>query len=142
MNNPIPIKKDKSLNLIPLTKDRRFGTDGIRGPVDSTMNPLFVTKLGWAAGAVLLEEVDQIDDPEDKKEQPPENLLIEPDMPSDDEEQKQKEASAVGAAGAPSGKLAGSTSPLGRDSSYPAKKKKKKKAAAPSGGLNWYLPKK
>ena len=41
---------------MPLGKDRRFGTDGIRGPVDSTMNPLFVTKLGWAAGTVLLEE--------------------------------------------------------------------------------------
>ena len=39
-----------------LTKDRKFGTDGIRGPVDSTMNPLFVTKLGWAAGCVLKEE--------------------------------------------------------------------------------------
>ena len=36
-----------------LTNDRRFGTDGIRGPVDTTMNPLFVTKLGWAAGATL-----------------------------------------------------------------------------------------
>ena len=39
-----------------LRKDRKFGTDGIRGPVDSTMNPLFVTKLGWAAGSVLKEE--------------------------------------------------------------------------------------
>ena len=39
-----------------LTKDRKFGTDGIRGPVDSTMNPLFVTKLGWASGSVLKEE--------------------------------------------------------------------------------------
>ena len=39
-----------------LSKDRKFGTDGIRGPVDSTMNPLFVTKLGWAAGSVLKEE--------------------------------------------------------------------------------------
>ena len=39
-----------------MSEDRRFGTDGIRGPVDSTMNPLFVTKLGWAAGTVLLEE--------------------------------------------------------------------------------------
>jgi len=39
-----------------LSRDRRFGTDGIRGPVDSTMNPLFVTKLGWAAGSVLKEE--------------------------------------------------------------------------------------
>tara|TARA_A100000164_G_C21658877_1_gene653941 strand:- start:127 stop:429 length:303 start_codon:yes stop_codon:yes gene_type:complete len=91
--------------------------------------------------AVLLEEVDQIDDPEDKKEQPPENLLIEPDMPN--EEEDQKEASAIGAAGAPSGKLAGSTAPLGRDATYPAKKRKKKrKASAPSGGASWYLPKK
>ena len=57
MTNPIPIKKDQSLRALrPLSEDRRFGTDGIRGPVDSTMNPLFVTKLGWAAGTVLLEE--------------------------------------------------------------------------------------
>ena len=39
-----------------LRQDRKFGTDGIRGPVDSTMNPIFVTQLGWAAGSVLLEE--------------------------------------------------------------------------------------
>jgi len=56
MTNPIPIKKDQSLSLMPLSEDRRFGTDGIRGPVDTTMNPLFVTKLGWAAGTILLEE--------------------------------------------------------------------------------------
>ena len=56
MSNSIPIKKDHSTNLSSLSKERRFGTDGIRGPVDSTMNPLFVTKLGWAAGTVLLEE--------------------------------------------------------------------------------------
>ena len=56
MSNLIPIKKDQSSIDLPLSKDRRFGTDGIRGPVDSTMNPLFVTKLGWAAGTVLLEE--------------------------------------------------------------------------------------
>ena len=56
MTNPIPIKKDQSISLMPLSKDRRFGTDGIRGPVDTTMNPLFVTKLGWAAGTILLEE--------------------------------------------------------------------------------------
>jgi len=56
MTNPIPIKKDQPVSLIPLSKDRRFGTDGIRGPVDTTMNPLFVTKLGWAAGTILLEE--------------------------------------------------------------------------------------
>tara|TARA_Y100000748_G_C15478270_1_gene481717 strand:+ start:430 stop:1794 length:1365 start_codon:yes stop_codon:yes gene_type:complete len=56
MSKPIPIKKDQSFTLLPLSNDRRFGTDGIRGPVDSTMNPLFVTKLGWAAGTILLEE--------------------------------------------------------------------------------------
>ena len=56
MTNAIPIKKDQSVSLMPLSNDRRFGTDGIRGPVDTTMNPLFVTKLGWAAGTVLLEE--------------------------------------------------------------------------------------
>ena len=50
MSDPIPIKKELSSLL---SKDRRFGTDGIRGPVDSTMNPLFVTQLGWAAGTVL-----------------------------------------------------------------------------------------
>ena len=56
MSNLIPIKKHSSVNRNDLTQDRRFGTDGIRGPVDTTMNPLFVTKLGWAAGTVLLEE--------------------------------------------------------------------------------------
>jgi len=56
MSNLIPIKKNQTSNLLPLRRDRRFGTDGIRGPVDSTMDPLFVAKLGWAAGTVLLEE--------------------------------------------------------------------------------------
>ena len=36
--------------------DWRFGTDGIRGPVESNMNPLFMVKLGWAAGKILKEE--------------------------------------------------------------------------------------
>ena len=53
MSSPIPLKPSDSLTLRP---DRKFGTDGIRGPVDSTMNPIFVTQLGWAAGSVLLEE--------------------------------------------------------------------------------------
>ena len=48
------IRRKRATNT--LTQDRKFGTDGIRGPVDSTMNPLFVTKLGWAAGSVLKEE--------------------------------------------------------------------------------------
>ncbi len=56
MSNLIPIKKDSSAIRNSLIKERKFGTDGIRGPVDTTMNPLFVTKLGWAAGTVLLEE--------------------------------------------------------------------------------------
>ena len=36
--------------------DWRFGTDGIRGAVESKMNPLFMVKLGWAAGKILKEE--------------------------------------------------------------------------------------
>ena len=56
MSNSAPLKVLKSKEALPLRRDRKFGTDGIRGPVDSTMNPLFVTKLGWAAGCVLLEE--------------------------------------------------------------------------------------
>ena len=36
--------------------DWRFGTDGIRGPVESKMNPLFMVKLGWAAGKILKEK--------------------------------------------------------------------------------------
>ena len=36
--------------------DWRFGTDGIRGPVETKMNPLFIVKLGWAAGKVFKEK--------------------------------------------------------------------------------------
>ena len=50
------IRKNELYSLSTLSNDRKFGTDGIRGPVTSTMNPLFVTKLGWAAGSVLKEE--------------------------------------------------------------------------------------
>ncbi len=50
------IRKNELSSLSKLSNDRKFGTDGIRGPVTSTMNPLFVTKLGWAAGSVLKEE--------------------------------------------------------------------------------------
>jgi phosphoglucosamine mutase len=50
------IRKSELSDLSTLSSDRKFGTDGIRGPVTSTMNPLFVTKLGWAAGSVLKEE--------------------------------------------------------------------------------------
>tara|TARA_Y100001978_G_C23688571_1_gene433344 strand:+ start:101 stop:1465 length:1365 start_codon:yes stop_codon:yes gene_type:complete len=56
MTQITPIRKPGEFNQSYLRKDRKFGTDGIRGPVTSTMNPLFVTKLGWAAGSILLEE--------------------------------------------------------------------------------------
>tara|TARA_Y100001970_G_scaffold290274_1_gene423430 strand:- start:79822 stop:81180 length:1359 start_codon:yes stop_codon:yes gene_type:complete len=45
-----------SKKVTKLSKDRKFGTDGVRGPVETTMNPLFVTKLGWAAGSIFMEE--------------------------------------------------------------------------------------
>ena len=48
------MKENNQLKV--LSSDRRFGTDGIRGPIDSTMNPLFVTKVGWAAGKIFLSE--------------------------------------------------------------------------------------
>lgn len=56
MSKILPIRKKEISSLSSLRSDRKFGTDGIRGPVTSTMNPLFVTKLGWAAGCVLKEE--------------------------------------------------------------------------------------
>ena len=56
MSKISPIRKTELSGLSTLSSDRKLGTDGIRGPVTSTMNPLFVTKLGWAAGSVLKEE--------------------------------------------------------------------------------------
>ncbi len=56
MSKLASIRNNELSVLSTLSKDRMFGTDGIRGPVTSTMNPLFVTKLGWAAGSILLEE--------------------------------------------------------------------------------------
>ena len=56
MSKLASIRNNELSVLSTLSKDRKFGTDGIRGPVTSTMNPLFVTKLGWAAGSILLEE--------------------------------------------------------------------------------------
>lgn len=46
-----------SLKKVPdyFPTDWRFGTDGIRGPVNSKMNPLFMVKLGCAAGKILKE---------------------------------------------------------------------------------------
>ena len=56
MSKLASIRNNELSVLSTLSKDRQFGTDGIRGPVTSTMNPLFVTKLGWAAGSILTEE--------------------------------------------------------------------------------------
>ena len=56
MSQITPIRRSREYSQPGLRNDRKFGTDGIRGPVTSTMNPLFVTKLGWAAGSILLEE--------------------------------------------------------------------------------------
>ena len=56
MSKLASIRNKEPSILSTLSSDRKFGTDGIRGPVTSTMNPLFVTKLGWAAGSVLKEE--------------------------------------------------------------------------------------
>ena len=56
MSKISPIRKSELSGLSTLSSDRKFGTDGIRGPVTSTMSALFVTKLGWAAGSVLKEE--------------------------------------------------------------------------------------
>ena len=56
MSKILPIRKKEISGPSSSRSDRKFGTDGIRGPVTSTMNPLFVTKLGWAAGCVLKEE--------------------------------------------------------------------------------------
>lgn len=53
MSKVAPLRKNQ---FSFLSKDRHFGTDGIRGPVTTTMNPLFVTHLGWAAGSILKEE--------------------------------------------------------------------------------------
>jgi len=52
MSKILPIRKKEISGPSSSRSDRKFGTDGIRGPVTSTMNPLFVTKLGWAAGCV------------------------------------------------------------------------------------------
>ena len=56
MSKLASIRNKEPSILSTLSSDRKFGTDGIRGPVTSTMNPLFVTKLGWAAGSILKEE--------------------------------------------------------------------------------------
>ena len=72
---------------------------------------------------------------EDKKEERPDDLLLEPDFP-DEENEDQKEASAVGAGGgamASSGQIRGATTPLGTTATHPKKprdlKKKKKNAS-------------
>ncbi len=41
--------------MLKRIKNKYFGTDGVRGPVNKNTNPEFVLKLGWAAGKVFSE---------------------------------------------------------------------------------------
>ena len=39
--------------MLKRIKNKYFGTDGVRGPINKNTNPEFVLKLGWAAGKVF-----------------------------------------------------------------------------------------
>ena len=39
--------------MLKRIKNKYFGTDGVRGPINQNTNPEFVLKLGWAAGKVF-----------------------------------------------------------------------------------------
>ena len=41
--------------MLKRIKNKYFGTDGGRGPINKNTNPEFVLKLGWAAGKVFSE---------------------------------------------------------------------------------------
>ena len=41
--------------MLKKIKNKYFGTDGVRGPINQNTNPEFVLKLGWAAGKVFSE---------------------------------------------------------------------------------------
>lgn len=41
--------------MLKRIKNKYFGTDGVRGPINKNTNPEFVLKLGWAAGKVFSE---------------------------------------------------------------------------------------
>ena len=41
--------------MLKRIKNKYFGTDGVRGPINQNTNPEFVVKLGWAAGKVYSE---------------------------------------------------------------------------------------
>lgn len=76
-------------------------------------------------------------DSKDKDDEGPDDLLTEPDLPPNEDED-QKEASMVGAAGgtAPSGAMRGVTTPLGTGPTHPHPgKKKKKKASSEKGAV-------
>ena len=42
--------------MLKKIKNKYFGTDGVRGPINQNTNPEFVLKLGWAAGKVFSEQ--------------------------------------------------------------------------------------
>ena len=42
--------------MLKKIKNKYFGTDGVRGPINQNINPEFVLKLGWAAGKIFLEQ--------------------------------------------------------------------------------------
>ena len=39
--------------MLKKIKNKYFGTDGVRGPINQNTNPEFVLKLGWAAGKIF-----------------------------------------------------------------------------------------
>ena len=41
--------------MLKRIKNKYFGTDGVRGPINKNTNPEFVLKLGWATGKVFSE---------------------------------------------------------------------------------------
>ncbi len=69
-------------------------------------------------------------DSKDTDDEGPDDLITEPDMPPNEEEET-REASVVGAAGgtAPSGAMRGVSTPLGTGPTHPSKEKKKKKSS-------------
>jgi len=78
----------------------------------------------------ILAEAHDDSAPVRKGEKNDEELLLEPDTPTDP---AQNEFNAIS-----TGAIAGVTTPLGTDASYPAGRKKKSKRRALKGDVNWY----
>ena len=99
------------------------GTKCVPGS-SSAWNNSFLTP-DWAKTSVS-----DGDEPE-----PDENLLLEPDEPEEDEDQREVSAISTGGASMVStGALSGVTTPLGTGPTYPAGRKRKKKKRANRGG--------